>query len=479
MSSIMADDVEASRNIRLREQLAVAVRSLQWSYAIFWSPSLIQNGGLEWGEGYYNGETKRRKNKSYEAESEYGVHRSKQLRNLYLCMLEGNTTHGHDDDDNNTSGNVMLSPDDLSDEEWYYLVCMSYVFSPAQCLPGKALANGETIWLCNAQHSESKLFTRSLLARSASIQTVVCFPYLGGVIELGVTDLIAEDHNLVQHIKECLLETSKSDSSEMKISEGNSKLEELKDEDLVYKKTLSNVVGFSANISKRKDLDSSDSGSSFLRWKSSSLPSNKNHQKKMHSNVLWKILHDVPLMHSADAKQTETTGLNQCVSMDHDDDSSDNKEKEKFSVLKSMVPTVNEVDKESILSNTIKYLQELEARVEELESRITQPTIKENIISEIIEESSETEQGMVRDERNVRVKLKESEVLIEVRCLYRDYIVADIMEAMSNLNMDAFSIRSSNEDGFLLLNLKAKFRGAVVTSVGMIKRELKRVTCDI
>lgn len=116
------------------------------------------------------------------------------------------------------------------------------------------------------------------------------------------------------------------------------------------------------------------------------------------------------------------------------------------------------VDKESILNNTIKYLQELEARVKELESRITQiePTMKDNIISESIEESSETEQVMVRDETDVRVELKESEVLIEVRCLYRDYIVADIMEAMSNLNMDASSIRSKNQEGFLVLNLKAK-----------------------
>lgn len=147
----------------------------------------------------------------------------------------------------------------------------------------------------------------------------------------------------------------------MKISEGNSKLEELKDgnhqiwsesdEDLQYKKTLSNVLRFAANSSElkgydMKDMASSDPGYSFLRWKSSSVPSNTNHHQKQ-SNVLWKILHDVPLMHSADVKrmlQTETTGQNQCVSMEDYDDPSDKiKENEKFSVLKSMVPTVNEV----------------------------------------------------------------------------------------------------------------------------------------
>lgn len=129
-----------------------------------------------------------------------------------------------------------------------------------------------------------------------------------------------------------------------------------------------------------------------------------------------------------------------------------------------------QVDKESILNNTIKYLQKLEARVEELESRITQiePTTKENVISESMEETSETEQVMVRDETDVRVKLKESEVLIEVRSLYRDYIVADIMEAMRNLNMDAFSVRSHSQDGFLVLNLKAKVSLRQISSLRIL-----------
>ncbi|XP_010501274.1 PREDICTED: transcription factor MYC1-like [Camelina sativa] len=499
MSSTMADGEEAIRNIRLRKQLAVAVKSMQWNYAIFWSSSQTQYGVLEWGEGYYNGDIRKRKNKSYEADSTYGLQRSKQLRNLYLIMLEGDTkittTHGHGrDTDDKTSSNVMLSADALSDEEWYYLVCMSYVFAPAQCLPGKALATDDTIWLCNAQHAETKHFTRSLLARSASIQTVVCFPYLGGVIELGVTDLIAEDPNLIQHIKDCLLETSNPDCSEMYISEGNSQHVNLKDgnlqfwskpdEGLQYKKTLVTVLRFATNRPKRKDLASSDFGSTFLRWKSQSVTSHPNNHQKQ-SNVLWKILHDVPLMHYADEKkmfQAETTGLNQRVSMECDDDDPSDKseENEKFSVLKTMVPTVNELDKASVLNNTIKYLLQLEARVKELESRMGQikPTMKENMLSELIEETSETEQGMVRDETHVRVKLKESEVFIEVRCLYRDYIVADIMEAVSNLNMDAFSIESHSHDGVLVLNLKAKFRGDAVTSVGMIRRELKRLACE-
>ncbi|CAA7017359.1 unnamed protein product [Microthlaspi erraticum] len=545
----MAGDVEAAvgrgktKNSLLRKQLAVAVRSVQWSYAIFWSSSSTQSGVLEWGEGCYNGDLKKRK-KRHEAHYKYGLQRSKQLRKLYLCMLEGDSSstirttthdvddHSDDDDHNCNSTNMMLSPDDLSDEEWYYLVSMSYVFSPSQCLPGRALAMGETIWLCNAQYAENKHFTRSLLAR-----TVVCFPYLGGVIELGVTELISEDDSLLQHIKSCLLETSKPDCSlnnfsahqdndddknqmKMKTTDGNSALQEnhqiqfgisdLKsDEDLHYKRTVTRVLKYDADLSKRNDknthhrqsdLVSSKSGSSFLRWKRRD-QSNSNLLQKHSSfrpssqNVLRKILHDVPLMHSEDTKSmfpSKRLGLNQ------DEPSDRRKEDEKFSVLRAMVPTVNEVDKESILNNTIKYLKELEERVEELESCMgsvnfverQRKTTKSLNDSVLIEETSgnydvstkvdgnagETEQITVfRDETHLRVKLKETDVVIEVRCSYRDYIVADIMETLSNLHMDAFSVRSHTANGFLTLNLKAKFRGDAVASVGMIKRELRRV----
>ncbi|XP_050378705.1 transcription factor GLABRA 3-like isoform X2 [Argentina anserina] len=79
-------------------------------------------------------------------------------------------------------------------------------FSKLFSLPGRTLANGQPIWLCNAHHADSRVFTRSLLAKSASIQTVVCFPFLGGVIELGVTELVLEDPGLIQHVKTSFLE---------------------------------------------------------------------------------------------------------------------------------------------------------------------------------------------------------------------------------------------------------------------------------
>jgi len=41
----------------------------------------------------------------------------------------------------------------------------SFFFQIVDRLPGRALANKQPIWLCNAQYADSKVFSRSLLAK--------------------------------------------------------------------------------------------------------------------------------------------------------------------------------------------------------------------------------------------------------------------------------------------------------------------------
>ncbi|KAK4435359.1 Transcription factor GLABRA 3 [Sesamum alatum] len=187
----------------LRKRLALAVRSIQWSYAIFWSISSRQPGVLEWGDGYYNGDIKTRKTvQAAEVNADQlGLQRSDQLRELFESLSLGETSPQA------KRPTAALSPEDLTDAEWYFLVCMSFVFNVDQGLPGRTLAKNQTIWLCNAHRADTKAFSRSLLAKSASIQTIVCFPHLGGVVELGTTELVAEDLDLIQYIKTSFLES--------------------------------------------------------------------------------------------------------------------------------------------------------------------------------------------------------------------------------------------------------------------------------
>ncbi|CAN6461675.1 unnamed protein product [Victoria cruziana] len=194
---------------QLRRQLGAAVQSLQWSYAVFWSLSSEQ-GDLEWGDGFYNGDIKTRKTvlpMELSAE-QMGLQRSQQLRELYDNLSAG------DNSQQEKRPSAALSPEDLTDAEWFYLVCMSFVFAPGQGLPGRTFAAGHHIWLCDADFADSKDFSRSLLAKSAGIQTVVCFPRPDGVLEFGVNELVAEEPSLVQHILTFFLVVSKPVCSE-------------------------------------------------------------------------------------------------------------------------------------------------------------------------------------------------------------------------------------------------------------------------
>lgn len=83
---------------------------------------------LEWGDGYYNGDIKTRKTvQAMELKADkIGLQRSQQLRELFQSLLEGET------EQQAKRPSAALSPEDLTDAEWYYLVCMSFVFSPGQ-----------------------------------------------------------------------------------------------------------------------------------------------------------------------------------------------------------------------------------------------------------------------------------------------------------------------------------------------------------
>ncbi|CAJ1950133.1 unnamed protein product [Sphenostylis stenocarpa] len=626
-------------------QLAVAVRSIQWSYGIFWAPSTTEERVLEWREGYYNGDIKTRKTvQAMELEmkpDKIGLQRSEQLKELYKFLLAGEA------DPHTKRPSAALAPEDLSDLEWYYLVCMSFVFNHNQSLPGRALETGDTIWLCDAQHADSKIFSRSLLAK-----TVVCFPYQKGVIEIGTTELVTEDPNLIQHVKACFLEISKptcSDKSssvldkphddkyptctkgdhrvldtmalenpcslEEKIkfdhdpinelqddnnedshmdspdgcehhypmksmiegingvpsqvhfvndalvigapdslsscdcmseasenqgkdskNEGQTKLMELQDcykpkrsfldagadEDLCYIRTLCSILGNSSTFKPNPYTSKSNCKSSFAKWRKGRVSERK--RSKFHQSMLKKTLFKVPFMHRSYfslKSQKENSRMEWTSKLENADNgfmgktfSDKKRETKNFQAVKSLAPSfISEEEKISILGDTIKYLKKLETRVEELESYMEvadpeartrrkcpdvleqmsdnygtrkicmgmKPWMSKRKASVIDEIDTELERIVSEEAKalDVKVNVKEQEVLIEMKCPYREYILYDIMDTINNLHLDAHTVESSTSDGVLSLTLKSKFRGAATAPMRMIKEALWKASGNI
>ncbi|RLN35719.1 hypothetical protein C2845_PM03G24770 [Panicum miliaceum] len=97
---------------------------------------------------------------------------------------------------------AALAPEDLTETEWFYLMCASYCFPPGIGLPGEAFARRGYVWLCGANKVDSKVFSRAILAR-----TVACIPVNDdGVLEIGTTEKVEEDSGLIQYARSIFMD---------------------------------------------------------------------------------------------------------------------------------------------------------------------------------------------------------------------------------------------------------------------------------
>lgn len=147
-----------------------------------------------------------------------------------------------------------------------------------------------------------------------------------------------------------------------------------------------------------------------------------------------------------------------------------------------------QVDKISLLDNTIDYLKKLERRVEELESRKEEiekeartrrrnqetkegtsdnyfsnkvgkgrkPLISKRKASDVAEIQPETDQCLFSDDEDLAVRVIDKNALVELKCPWTECVFLEILEAVNKLNLDSHTVQSVNTDGILSLTIKAK-----------------------
>lgn len=149
-----------------------------------------------------------------------------------------------------------------------------------------------------------------------------------------------------------------------------------------------------------------------------------------------------------------------------------------------------QVDQATLLDEAIDHLRELKRRVDELESIREEPRelvsrsrkksqealerTSDNcnhVKSEFSgrpsggkrkardaddEEERETEQRDSLSINSLMVRIKGKDVEMEFRCVWREALLLEIMEALSNLHLDLLSVQSSNVDGILSLKINSK-----------------------
>ena len=89
---------------------------------------------------------------------------------------------------------------------------------------------------------------------------------------------------------------------------------------------------------------------------------------------------------------------------------------------------------------------------------IKKPRIKKRKARDIDEAELELDEVAPKDGMPVDLKvcMKDNEIIIEIRSPYREYMLLDIMDEANKLQLDVHSVQSSTLDGIFALTLKSK-----------------------
>ncbi|CAH2070747.1 unnamed protein product [Thlaspi arvense] len=514
-SIFTAEKVIGAEKRELQGLLKAAVQSVEWTYSLFWQ-LCPQQRVLLWENGYYNGAIKTRKT-TQPAEvtaEEAALERSQQLRELYEALLAGESS-------SEARACTALSPEDLTETEWFYLMCVSFSFPPPSGMPGKAYARRKHVWLCGANEVDSKIFSRAILAK-----TVVCIPMLDGVVELGTTNKVKEDIAFVELIKSFFHNHPKSNPkaalSEHSINEEHEEdeeQEEEEEEEVEEEMTMSEEIRLGSpddddvsnqnllsdfHVESTHTLDThmdmmnlmeeggnysqtvstllmsqptslfSDSvstssyiQSSFATWKADNFKEHQRVETKSTSSSQWMLKHiilRVPLLHDhTKEKRLPREELNHVVAERRRRE----KLNERFITLRSLVPFVTKMDKVSILGDTINYVNHLRNRVQELETNHHEQKHKR----------MRSCKGKTWEEV-VEVSIIESDVLLEMRCEYRDGLLLDILQVLKEHGIETTAVHTAVNERDFEAEIRAMVRGKK-PSIAEVKRAIHQTISNI
>ena len=199
-SSVSAASAAVFNQDTLQQRLQALIEGAResWTYAIFWQSSYdyssaAAGGGvsvLGWGDGYYKGEEDKAKSKSAKTPSSAEQdHRKKVLRELN-SLISGNSAVPSDDVD-----------EEVTDTEWFFLLSMTQSFVNGTGLPGQAFFHSSPVWVTGPDRLAASSCERARQGQVFGLQTLVCIPSSNGVVELGSTELIFQNPDLMTKVR--------------------------------------------------------------------------------------------------------------------------------------------------------------------------------------------------------------------------------------------------------------------------------------
>lgn len=313
---------------------------------------------------------------------------------------------------------------DVMDAEWFYVMSFTRIFRAGDgSAPGKALSSGAHIWVCGTDQLHVVECERAKEAQLHGFQTFVCIPTCGGVLEMSSDITISENWSLVQQAK-CLF--------------GSDLI------GLIPKQPNPGNVGSCSYLDMEiPDFDLHDQ---FVAvGPDTPQVVKKNPAKKRGRKPI--LGQDMPVNH-VEAERQRREKLNN-----------------RFYALRAAVPNVSRMDKASVLADAVSYINELKAKVEELESQLLEFRASkklgkaESAGADTVENPNSTTTTYVDQKMgestplvDVEVKMVGSDAMnIRIQSDNSDYPGAKLMKAIRELELHVHHASMSNVNELIML----------------------------
>ncbi|CAN4075859.1 unnamed protein product [Withania somnifera] len=414
-------------------QYIINNRQEWWVYAIFWQAYKDVNNRLilSWGNGHFRGS----KDTDSMKITGHG-HQYHQLQKRF----------GFDGINDSNNNNV-------TDSEWFYMTSMTQYFMADDDLVVRAYTSASHVWL--ASYYELQLYNceRAKEAELQGIRTIVCVATPSGVVELGSSDVIQENWELVQLIRTLFgSNNNRNVTSHQPINQVT-----LGDDEKVVKGSLQQQED---NIVKQEmPILSGSCNSDFEIDDSSTIKNDVNRSikrgKKDDSSI---TIREMAMEVHVEAERKRREKLNH-----------------RFYALRSVVPYVSKMDKASLLADAVTYINVLKSKVEDLKSKLIELQEKPNkysTTSTIIEQhDSHSASSIVTNRANnklifssninaaritemeIEVKIIGSEAVIRVQSLDINYPCMRLMNAMRELEFQIYHASVSSVKDLMLQDI--------------------------
>ncbi|KAK6918194.1 Myc-type, basic helix-loop-helix (bHLH) domain [Dillenia turbinata] len=447
------------QSIQQRLHLMVQNRPEWWAYAIFWESSSDHNGRvfLSWGDGLFQGA----RNKHNMVKPDPAG--QKRVMKGFQALLAKNPDLGGSIDG------------DVSDTEWFYMTSMAQSFSTGEGVIGKAFSSGSLVWVSGRHELQFYNCERAKEAEIHGMQTLVCIPTIGGVLELGSCEIVRENWSLVQQAKS------------------------------VFGSNLIGLVPENPSPKNNGSPQFLDRNFSFgdidlfsgLHEENNTTTMTKQDigtKKEIKATNVWldSDLSDCPVLDTttieakrAPRKRGRKPGQGRDEPINHVEAERQRREKlnHRFYALRAVVPNVSRMDKASLLADAVSYITELKAKVNDLESQLQRESEKVKLecndatdnqsTTTSVDQLTGSNSGNVALE--IEVKIVGSEAMIRVQSQNVDYPSARLMVALRDLELHLHHASMSSVNELVLQDVVVRVPEGLEREAGLKAALLRRL----